>query len=129
MREGGYSNKVDIWAIGCILHELLGGEKLFSKDSIVLDYHQSKTTLTIQCDDKFDEISKSVFTKTILEILHPDARSRPTAFVLYEKFRDFNQLALDKLSRIEGKNRPKPRQQPGSSSLAATPNCVRSTYK
>src|SRR6266496_4789611 len=33
-----YNNKADIWALGCILYELLTGSKAFENDLLVLDY-------------------------------------------------------------------------------------------
>lgn len=36
-----YTNKVDIWAMGCILHELAVARKAFINDQAVLDYRTS----------------------------------------------------------------------------------------
>src|SRR5579859_6757823 len=39
-----YNNKVDIWALGCILHELIVGSKPFSDDFHVHQYASTTNT-------------------------------------------------------------------------------------
>jgi serine/threonine protein kinase len=34
-----YTNKVDIWALGCILYELVLGKQAFRDDLTVIEYH------------------------------------------------------------------------------------------
>ena len=78
-----YDDKVDIWAMGCILYELVTGERLFSSDIAVLEYRQFKLPLTIQCDETFDKLS---ITSAILQTLEINPSLRPTAAELHHKF-------------------------------------------
>ena len=43
IKDEKYTNKVDIWAMGCILYELAFRKKAFNGDMAVLSYHFSKT--------------------------------------------------------------------------------------
>jgi len=45
--EPKYTNKVDIWGLGCILYELLFGVKLFNGDWDVIAYRNSKSPISI----------------------------------------------------------------------------------
>src|SRR5271155_1844761 len=38
VRSGAYNNKVDIWALGCILYEIVTLRKAFSTDNAVYEY-------------------------------------------------------------------------------------------
>jgi serine/threonine protein kinase len=38
VKDGVFSNKVDIWAMGCILYELIFSKKTFSSDNAVYHY-------------------------------------------------------------------------------------------
>jgi len=81
--QGKYTNKVDIWGVGCILHELVTGEKAFATDSAVWEHSRSMTPLDIKCDDAID---KSSLTAIIQETLHVDPTLRPSAPKLFSSF-------------------------------------------
>ena len=47
VKDFHYTNKVDIWALGCILYELVFRKKTFDNDMAVLSYALSKQELKI----------------------------------------------------------------------------------
>jgi serine/threonine protein kinase len=46
----GYNNKIDIWAMGCILFEIATGQKPFVNDTMVTEYSRGGSPLEIRCD-------------------------------------------------------------------------------
>ena len=45
VKDGIYTNKVDIWAMGCIFYEIIFRHKAFRNDNAVYDYyHHHKAT-------------------------------------------------------------------------------------
>jgi serine/threonine protein kinase len=87
-----YTNKVDIWAIGCILYELIFKTKAFSEDWAVLRYSEScRSTgkllvLPFENETIPDEARKTFLSNIILDMLDIDDTRRPGARNLYEKF-------------------------------------------
>jgi serine/threonine protein kinase len=81
-----YNNKVDIWALGCILYELVVGAKPFVSDLSVLQHYQSGSFLGIQVDETFDADSTLLFPKAIFEMLQYDPVARPTASTLLDNW-------------------------------------------
>jgi serine/threonine protein kinase len=87
-----YTNKVDIWAVGCILYELIFKKKAFSGDGTVLRYFDNFRATGTLIDLPFendtipDEARRTFLTSIILEMLDVDDTRRPGAWNLYEKF-------------------------------------------
>jgi serine/threonine protein kinase len=74
-----YSNKVDIWAIGCILYELVIFRKAFQSDIDVYEYYSHlDVPLDIVLDD-FDKDTARLFVKCIRCMLQRTSSSRPSA--------------------------------------------------
>jgi WD40 repeat protein len=73
-----YSEKVDIWALGCILYELVVGTKPFSSDIAVSEYRHSQSLDLEDCEPLFKD--------SILEMLQMAPESRPTSARLYTSF-------------------------------------------
>lgn len=85
-----YNNKADIWAMGCILHELAIGSKAFSGDPAVLEYRRSGVPLTVTVGESFDKSSCVFIRNNIHEMLQAEPSSRPRASVLYESFSKYH---------------------------------------
>lgn len=87
-----YTNKVDIWALGCILFELLFAKKAFASDFAVRDYSQNNTSswkrleLPFEQDTILDEAEKGFVSRMIHEMLELDVNKRPTAVLLQRRF-------------------------------------------
>src|SRR5271170_2984969 len=50
-----YSNKVDIWAMGCILYEVVLGKKAFSNDFLMWEYSLQNRTYQSRLEVPLDE--------------------------------------------------------------------------
>ena len=84
VRSGTYNNKVDIWAIGCILYEVVTLQKAFATDTAVYDYsvqhafngEQAKLCLDLGVYQD-DEFEKSI-EELIYMMLEIDPSLRPS---------------------------------------------------
>jgi serine/threonine protein kinase len=87
-----YTNKTDIWAIGCIFYELVFKNKAFAGDVAVLDYARDTTysgrllPLPFEQDTVTDEVRKAFISRIIPQILKIDPFERPRAEELYKRF-------------------------------------------
>src|SRR5271170_4950952 len=85
-----YTNSLDIWALGCILHELNTGEKRFLTDTAVLEYGQSPVPLTVPPSE--DNTAERSITSAISDMLQVDSSLRPSATQLSASFSRYYQL-------------------------------------
>lgn len=90
-----FTNKVDIWAMGCILFELATGAKPFVTDIAVLEYSRGGSEIEAHChaniiSDMVEKISDAI--QKMFEIL-PSAR--PKSVALAQLFSKYYQLAKD----------------------------------
>ena len=79
IRDDRYTNKVDIWAFGCILFEVVFKEKVFAGDFAVLQY-ASSPVLKLKSD------VSDILTQTIHDTLAVDPAKRPRAEQLHKRF-------------------------------------------
>jgi len=82
--EAVYTNKVDIWALGCILYQLVVGIKPFASDIAVLDHYRLGSSLDIKVDEMLNADLASLSVKAIHEMLQTNPASRPTASTLLD---------------------------------------------
>jgi tetratricopeptide (TPR) repeat protein len=75
--DATYTNKVDIWSLGCILHELLTGKKAFHSDWNVREYAYSDTLLDIPVP--VPQPLQMHISDNIHELLSTKPRRRPRA--------------------------------------------------
>jgi serine/threonine protein kinase len=88
-----FNNKVDIWAMGCILYELVLKGKAFSGDGAVLLYSNQykwgsgkKFEIPLRIETLPDENRRTFISGVILEALEVEPDKRPSAQELYGKF-------------------------------------------
>jgi serine/threonine protein kinase len=74
-----YTNKVDIWALGCVFYEILFRQKPFTRDSLVQQYFFTEETLTIPAVSGMAGISTEFIGTLIQKMLDRDSLLRPTA--------------------------------------------------
>jgi serine/threonine protein kinase len=78
-----FSNRSDIWALGCIFHEIIHGRRLFENDFETFKYKESsetELTLTYSFGNVFWD---SVFSEWAKHLLSKVASARPTAKQAY----------------------------------------------
>lgn len=80
---GTYSNKVDVWAIGCIFFELIFLKPAFSNDIAVFKYESEKMRLEMPSNEKEDmfpdDISRNLAFQLLHDIFEIDPAKRPSA--------------------------------------------------
>ena len=84
-----FSNKVDIWSLGCILYELAVGKKAFNGDYAVFYHKINGTKLEVNLDESFNEDGRRCITETIDQMLEIEGSSRPSASVLCTQFAQY----------------------------------------
>jgi serine/threonine protein kinase len=85
--DAKYTNKVDVWAMGCILYELLFRKKAFSGDMAVLSYYLSKERPGFPPKILLDDPLRELLETTIYSMLKLEPTERPTAIQLTETFK------------------------------------------
>src|SRR5436190_21758024 len=75
-----FTKKVDIWALSCILYELVSGRKAFHTDHVVWRL-ESQSKLNIPAS-LLPNAFTSHFDKWLHEMLKNDSQQRPTVSVL-----------------------------------------------
>jgi serine/threonine protein kinase len=82
LQESGstFTNKVDIWALGCILYELVTHKLAFSNDWAIMAYSSSTANLDpASFSSAYTEQSKCVLAALIRVMLQVEKTSRPSA--------------------------------------------------
>ena len=81
MDSGGkrYTNKVDIWSMGCILYELATGKRAFEDDWEVFQYRYSGKSKHIVLDKTFDSHSSKTIASYVVKMLQIASSARPSA--------------------------------------------------
>ena len=83
-----FNSKVDIWALGCILYELLFAKKAFESDYIVFEFSSFPRQLQLPTEQppSIDEVSFTQLSVIIANCLNAEPSSRPLARDLYRLF-------------------------------------------
>lgn len=79
-----FTTKVDIWAIGCISHELVSGRKAFAGDFEVIQYAASGGELQIP-PLPFPDLMNNFMSDFLRACLGLDVSNRPSAAMLVQK--------------------------------------------
>ena len=77
--HGTFSDRTDIWGMGCILYELAVKNKVFRLDHDVREYWATNSNLMIQLHESVDSKCQTLVTTLIQLMLHRDSKHRPTA--------------------------------------------------
>jgi serine/threonine protein kinase len=84
-----YTNKVDIWALGCIIYELATGKKAFEGNETTLRFGLSKSSFPRQ-RFPFDGASADFLFKLIEKMLTIDKKARPGAAEILAELRGYS---------------------------------------
>lgn len=95
IREGRYTTKVDIWALGCIVYEIVTQLKAFHDDWQVLRYADAKIPLNLPAIEDHIGPSSDFFRSLTDKTLNWEWTQRPSAQDLFHgEFRNFNTSLL-----------------------------------
>ena len=83
-----FTNKVDIWAIGCIFYELVFRRRAFYEDYDTLNYSFEGTLHVppVNSDNIWDIIPRDVLVAALEKFLNIDPKKRPTAIEIRQQF-------------------------------------------
>jgi hypothetical protein len=99
--NSGFNNKVDIWAMGCILFELATGANPFATDHVVAEYSRGDWKLEEHCHPNIGtEVAKAI-SEAIRGMfqIRPSLRPRSTALAVsfdkhYQSAKEYTQVQL-----------------------------------
>jgi serine/threonine protein kinase len=99
--NSNFNNKVDIWAMGCILFELATGEKPFATDHVVAEYSRGDWELEEHCHPNIGpEVAKAISDAIHgMFQIRPSLRPRSTALAIsfdkhYQSAKEHTQVQL-----------------------------------
>jgi serine/threonine protein kinase len=95
-----YTRKVDIWAVGCILYELVSGKKAFHDDWQVREYGLERKKLSVPEIDYHYRSSRQFFSVMMRETLHKDWLKRPSAQQILRYLDDFDLHLMDRNHKL-----------------------------
>jgi serine/threonine protein kinase len=77
---------VDVWAVGCILYEIVVGKKAFPNDMAVSVHDLTAFQIPVDANVVPDPGRKQVILEAILAAMQVEPAKRPAASKLYETF-------------------------------------------
>src|SRR5271170_3043430 len=94
-----FTNKVDIWAIGCIFYEMVFRRRAFYEDYATLNYSFDGTLYVppVNSDNIWEIISRDVLVAALEKLLNIDPKQRPTAIEIRQQFQHSSGSYTDRL--------------------------------
>lgn len=92
MEDATFTNKVDIWALGCIIYELAVGRAAFREDWYVRMYHLQNMELEIPLEEPIPNFFLDHMRDAIRELLNIKWELRPRATCLYNLYQSYCDL-------------------------------------
>jgi serine/threonine protein kinase len=93
--DSAFNNKVDIWALGCILFELATGKPAFRSDGAVLERHRTGAPLAIEWDGTFDRNTQQTISDSVNVMVQDKSHLRASASALHQSFLGCHQRAVE----------------------------------
>ena len=88
LEHKNFTNKVDVWAVGCIFYELITNKKAFDEDYSTHDYSQSSGSLSMVVPNIPDAFHLHL-SQILDDLLHRESKNRPTMTVLCSVFQSY----------------------------------------
>ena len=79
---GHFTNKVDIWAFGCILFELITGTKAFLNDWAVREYYQTNSSKDVVVPE-YPPLLQCQISQILIDLFQRDPETRPRSEQLF----------------------------------------------
>ena len=92
-----FNQMVDIWALGCILYELISENPAFSNDWAVYNYYHSKEDVGIECRE-LPTVLQSYCSAILNTLLHRLPQERPSATYLHRLMKCYYFLSHESLA-------------------------------
>lgn len=81
-----FNNKVDIWSMGCVLHELAVGRPAFGSDLELASYCFMNQPYEAILDERFNDSVATYISGAISRTLAHNPAARPRVVILYDEF-------------------------------------------
>lgn len=81
-----YNNKVDVWSMGCVLHELATKKRLFTSDYAVLQFYVENREFSSTMDNAGNDQEVAGILEVVATMVQREPSQRPSASQLYDKF-------------------------------------------
>jgi serine/threonine protein kinase len=85
--EGSSSTKSDIWALGCLLYEIITHKKAFRNIDAVFAYQHDNV---LQPSIPHSFTGQPEISSLVADLLHPDADMRPDVHIVCQRLTELN---------------------------------------
>jgi serine/threonine protein kinase len=94
-----YTNKADIWALGCILYELAAGKRAFEAEWVTIECKLKGVLPDIPLDEYLSNEDGEFIKSAVTRMLNFDASLRPSATNLVEEFSTNKETTMQERSQ------------------------------